>query len=224
MKLSVAAAFLALNFYVYHHLASEEVQPARLSFAAFPDHLGHWTCPAQQRVDPKVLENLGVTDYLLCDFRRESPRAVANVYVGYHASQVRKEGGGPKGTSIHPPKHCLPGSGWDIIQAERVPLDLPLLPQPSAPVNRLVIAKGEARQLVYYWYQSRGRVVADDWKKILLLFWDRARLQRSDGSLVRITVPLQRGEMAEAEGAFRDLAALVVEKLPAYIPERSPES
>ncbi|MDJ0868587.1 MAG: EpsI family protein [Myxococcota bacterium] len=219
IKVAVAFAFLALNFYVYHYFASEEVHPPRTAFSAFPLELGEWRCGESVEMEEKVEANLGVTDYLLCEYRREDPRARVSLYVGYHASQVRKEGGGAGENSIHPPKHCLPGSGWNIIAHELVPLEVPGLPEPGAPVNRLVIAKGEKRQLVYYWYQSRGRVVAEDWKKIVLMSWDRARLNRTDGSLVRFTAPVRREDLERADGHVLDLASRVLPRLSEFVPE-----
>ncbi len=218
-KASVALVFLALNFYTYHFLATEEVVPARASFAGVPLELGPWRCAERERLDPAVERNLGATDYLICDYEKDEPRTRVGVYVGYHATQVRREGGGSAENSIHPPKHCLPGSGWDIIGASKVPLDLPGLPQGPAFVNRLVIARGDLRQLVYYWYQSRGRVIADDWLKIVDLFLDRARRGRTDGSLVRFTTPILRDDEAGAEASFLELAGLVVPRLPEYVPE-----
>ena len=216
-KLAVAAAFLALQIYVYKFFAEEEVYPPRRTFAEFPLKLGDWQCPKRDTMTDDVLQNLGVTDYLICDFGRSNPIERVGVYVGYHASQVRHEGGGAAGGAIHPPKHCLPGSGWDIIASDRVMIDLPGLPT-KAPVNRLVIAKGDARQLVYYWYQERGRVIADDWMKIVWLFWDRARLHRTDGSLVRFTIPMSRDDDASADAIFREIAPLVTAQIPAFVP------
>jgi len=219
-KLFVAFAFLALNFYTYYFLASEAVVPPRTSLEHFPDELENgWSCFAPETMDESATRELGVTDYLLCTFRNAESREVANVYVGYHASQVREDGGGERETSIHPPAHCLPGSGWDIIRFETVPLDMPGLPQENAWVKRLVIAKGNARELVYYWYQSRGRVISRDWKKILYVGWDRAVRHRTDGSLVRFSVPVSRGNGEQAEATFRSLAPLILARLPAYVPE-----
>ena len=219
IKLAVAAVFLALQVYIYNYFATEEVRPQRQSFAAFPMQLGDWRCPRKDQMTDDILGNLGVTDYLICDFERAtSPAARVGVYVGYHESQVRKEGGGSGGGQIHPPSHCLPGSGWDIIASSKERVELPGLPGGSAEVNRLVIAKGDARQLVYYWYQERGRVIADDWMKIVWLFWDRARTQRTDGSLVRFTIPMARDGDESAEQLFRDLAPLVTTQLPQYSP------
>lgn len=216
-KLLVLAGFLGLQVYIYNYFATDEVRPPRRDFAAFPLELDDWSCAERERMEPEVLANLGVTDYLICEYRRREPHQRVGVYVGYHASQVRQEGGGAGGAQIHPPKHCLPGSGWDIIASEKVPLNLPGLPA-DAMGNRLVIAKGDARQLVYYWYQERGRVIADDWMKIFWLFWDRAQLSRTDGSLVRFTIPMGRNGDEAAEAAFQALAPLVTGALPAYSP------
>jgi EpsI family protein len=217
-RLAVVLAFLALQFYVYRYFATDEVHPPRKTFASFPMQLGDWRCPRQEVMTDDVLANLGVTDYLICDYGRRDHPARVGVYVGYHQSQVRKEGGGAGGGQIHPPSHCLPGSGWDIIASQKVPVSLPGLPQDGALVNRLVIAKGDARQLVYYWYQERGRVIADDWAKIVWLFWDRARLQRTDGALVRFTVPIERDGEDGADRVFQELAPLVTAQLPPYSP------
>jgi EpsI family protein len=216
IKLTAALAFLALNFYTYNFLATNPVIPDRTSFSEFPAEFGDWVCEPEE-MTPDVISNLGVTDYLLCNYRRE--HEIAGVYVGYHKSQVREEGGGSGENAIHPPAHCLPGSGWDIIKNEIVPLDMPGMPTRPGPVKRLIVARGEARQLTYYWYQSRGRVVSEDWKKVLYVGYDRATKSRTDGSLVRFTVPVFRGDEEAAEALFRDLAPRVLALLPEYVPE-----
>ena len=217
-RLAAVLGFLALQIYVYNYFATDEIYPPRSSFTSFPMQLGDWRCANREQMTADVIANLGVTDYLICDYRRAEPTEYVGVYVGYHQSQVRHEGGGAAGGEIHPPSHCLPGSGWDIIASQKVPLSFPGLPQENALVNRLVIAKGDARQLVYYWYQERGRVIASDWTKIVWLFWDRARLHRTDGSLVRFTIPMTRDDDEAAERAFRELAPLVTARLAPYSP------
>jgi EpsI family protein len=218
-KTLVAVAFVVLNFYTYNFMASNPVYPARADFDAFPLEIDEWSCYEPQEIEDDVLKNLGVTDYLLCRYTRPQDRIGVDVYIGYHRSQVREEGGGAGENSIHPPAHCLPGSGWDIIENRTVPLSAPGLPQPDAEVKRLVIAKGDARQLVYYWYQSRGRVIAQDWQKIVYVGLDRALQSRTDGSLVRFTVPVFGDDVAAAEAAFQDLAPRILALLPEYVPE-----
>jgi EpsI family protein len=220
-KLFVAFSFLALNLYTYYYLATDSVVPERRSFAEFPLDLGQgWSCAEPLEMEEEVRGNLGVTDYLLCDFVNRDADEIANVYVGYHATQVREEGGGANENSIHPPAHCIPGSGWDIIRNESVPLHLEGMPQEDGSVRRLVIAKGSARQLVYYWYQSHGRVISEDWRTIVYVGLDRALTGRTDGSLVRFTVPIldRDGGEERAEAAFRSLAPLVTAHLAEYVP------
>jgi EpsI family protein len=219
IKLCAALAFLGFNFYTYHYLATDPVFSDREHFEDFPDQVGDWTCRERQQIDDKTIANLGVTDYLLCNFANPKFGGIVGVYVGYHASQVREDGGGSGNNAIHPPAHCLPGSGWDIIDNRLVELDLPGLPQNPATGRRLVVARGGARQLTYYWYQSRGRVVSQDWKKILYVGLDRAVHNRTDGSLVRFTVPILRADEAAAEASFYDLAPRIVALLPAYVPD-----
>lgn len=216
-KLIVAFAFLALNVYTYHFMARKAVIPPRDSFASFPLQIEDWQCARNEPLEPRVKANLGATDTLICEFFRPNSLQIG-VYVGYHATQVREEGGGAGENSIHPPAHCLPGSGWDIIDNRTVPLDIAGVSDPRARAKRLIIAKGEQRQLVYYWYQMQGRFIAEDWQKILFVGWDRATHGRTDGALVRFTVPLRAGGEANAEDALRDLAPRIVGLLSPYVP------
>ena len=218
LKSLVVLGFLAVNFYVYHWFARVQLFPSRTEFASFPLELGAWNCPQREFMDQKTLANLGASDYLICEYRRTDPAGFVGVYLGYHETQIREEGGGSGETSIHPPKHCLPGSGWDIIAHSVVELEMPGLPQRPAQVNRMVIAKDEARQLVYYWYQTQGRVIADDWRKIAYLSWDRMRHQRTDGALVRFTAPIFNKDEDGAERQVHELASEIVPRLAAYVP------
>ena len=218
LKALVVLGFLIANLYVYHGFARTQVLPPREEFASFPLQLGAWSCPQREFMDAKTLANLGASDYLICEFRRADPTGSVGVYLGYHETQIREEGGGGGENAIHAPKHCLPGSGWDIIAHSVVELDIPGLPQQPAMVNRMVIAKGDARQLVYYWYQTQGRVIADDWQKIVYLSWDRARSGRTDGALVRFTAPVFHKDEEAAERRIHELASEIVPRLDAYVP------
>lgn len=217
-KFVVAAAFIALNFYVYNGLGSAAEVPERRSFAEFPAQFGDWTCAGRQEMDDEVLEALGATDYLICSYVRTETEQRVDVYIGYHATQVREEGGGASENSIHPPEHCLPGSGWDVIDAQVVPLNIPGVEGLPGEAKRFVIARGSARKLVYFWYQSRGRVIARSHEVILYRFWDRATLGRTDGSLVRLTIPLSSRDDGGAEESFNDFARDFGPLLADYLP------
>ena len=220
MKLLVAFAFLLLSYSVDQFLARRNIVPERPTFESFPMSFGDWQCPAREFVDPVILGQLGATDYVICTYNRPDGSRV-NMYLGYHATQVYEDGTGFGGeNSIHPPSHCLPGAGWDIIDSRSVVLDVPGLPEEDARVKRLVVARGEARQLVYYWYQTQGRVLAEDWQKILFVGYDRATRGRTDGSLVRFTM-LLGGDYNEqrADESFREFARLELQQIRTYLPE-----
>lgn len=221
IKLLVGLLFIGLNYYVYTYLATAEVIPERQEFASFSNQIGDFRCRAKGEMEPEVLANLGVSDYLICDYVDSSGSDLVNVYVGYHASQVRKQGGGAGENSIHPPEHCLPGSGWDVIDARVVPLEIPGIgsqPGRQAEAKRFIIAKGSSRQLVYFWYQSRGRIIARNHEVILYRFWDRAVRRRTDGSLVRLTIPITHRGEDRAEEVFDEFAAQLAPMLQGYIP------
>ena len=129
--LFAAIAFLALDVYTYHYMAREAVIPPRDSFASFPLQIDDWKCARNEPLEPEVQANLGATDTLICEYLRANTAPIV-VYIGYHATQVREEGGGAGENAIHPPAHCLPGSGWDIIDNRTVPLEFPGLSDPRA--------------------------------------------------------------------------------------------
>ncbi len=213
----IAVSMLGLNTYVFYFMGSSEQLPPRDSFDSFPLVVGEWECASRERMEDKIEKRLGVSDYMICSYENEQAAAKwVGIYLGYHERQVREGAKSSAESSIHPPRHCLPGAGWDIIHSEVTTLDLPGVP--NAEVNRLIIAKGEARQVVYYWYQERGRIIASDYLKIVYLFWDRATRARSDGALVRFTIPYKRGGEEGADEAFRSLASELVPVIPEYIP------
>jgi EpsI family protein len=214
MKLAAALVFLALNAYVYFFLANEEVIPPRTSFSEFPDEVDGWRCLEREVLDEEIIERLDVTDYLSCTFVEPTTHEAVQLYVGYHQRQTRDSLSG-RSTAIHPPEHCLPGSGWDVIDADLVPID----DGPGGEAKRFIIAKGNHRSLVYFWYHSRGRVIARSHEKILYMFLDRARTGRTDGSLVRFTVPIVQGDVAAAEATFREFASEVLPLIPEFIPD-----
>ena len=216
MKIATVFVFIALNYYVYAYLGSREVIPERASFDSFPLAFDDWKCAEMMEMDPESLDVLGATDYVICNYVSHEARTAINLYIGYHASQVRKYSDeGDRVNVIHPPEHCLPGSGWDVIDASTVPIESGVL---SGLAKRFVIAKGDSRQLVYFWYQSRGRIIARNHEVILFKFWDRATKGRSDGALVRLTTPIVRGDEATADSVILEFAAASTPSLARHLP------
>jgi EpsI family protein len=150
---------------------------------------------------------LRASDYLLRDFRKPQGQ-VANLYVGYYATQRT-------GASYHSPLNCLPGSGWTLSAPAKATIPLP--DGTSFVANKYVIQNGDYRSLMVYWYQGRGRTVASEyWGKVYTVF-DSVRLRRSDGAMVRVTVPIGSSE-AEAEQAAIEFASAASAVMPQFVP------
>jgi EpsI family protein len=134
-----------------------------------------------------------------------------DLYIAYFPSQRA-------GDTIHSPKNCLPGAGWSVLDSSHVMLSIPS--HAPFPVNRSIIAKGDARQLVYYWYWAHDRGVASEYWAKYYLIADSIRMNRSDGALVRVTTPIYAGENAEtAEQRMHPFVSDVVPQLRNYVPQ-----
>jgi EpsI family protein len=155
--------------------AGSDQPVTRQPLTTFPRAIGSWTAAGDVSLDDEIVRVLGVDDYVSRTYLNASGEP-ANLYVGYYASQRQ-------GDTIHSPQNCLPGSGWQPVESARISLKVD---GATLPVNRYVIEKGGERQIVLYWYQGRGRVVANEYANKLWLMVDAARLRRTNGSLVRV--------------------------------------
>ncbi len=157
--------------------------------------------------DSSMVRVAGVSDYLLRAYTRDSVAAFS-LYVGYYADQRQ-------GRTIHSPKNCLPGAGWEPMASSR-----PVLETAAGPirVNRYLIAKDGQRALVYYWYQGRGRVEASEYKVKLDLLRDAALHRRSEEALVRFVVPVN-GSEDSADRVAREAINTVIPELARVLPD-----
>ncbi len=160
--------------------------PMKKSFDSFPAKIDIWQGKNQPLSD-KVLDVLGLTDYIMRDYipsSGEKDGAMSlpvNLYVGYYSSQS-------KGKTYHSPKNCLPGGGWELT--EIIPVDLIVAGEKHV-INSVLIQKGLEKQLVLYWFQDRGRVISSEYAAKIYLFLDTVMKKRSDGTFVRIMAPVR---------------------------------
>jgi EpsI family protein len=182
----------------------------RRPLTEFPSQLGQWKkFGIDARFDKETEAVLRADDYLSRNYAR-SDGNVASFYVGYYATQRN-------GATYHSPLNCLPGSGWTMSDPATITIT-PAGGGPAFEANRYIIENGNERQLLVYWYQGRGRAVASEyWGKVYTVL-DSMRRNRSDGAMVRVTVPVGQSEAA-ALATATDLAAQAAPSLPVYIPD-----
>lgn len=185
---------------------------AREPLLAFPMRLDPWS--AQRRViDKDVLSSLKLSDYLYADFLLPGVAAPVNFYVAYYESQR-------KGVAIHSPRTCIPGGGWSIASLRQVAVDA-VRAADGRPlrVNRAVISMGEDRQLVYYWFEQRGRNLTNEYLVKWYIFWDGLTRNRTDGALVRLVTPVVRGEgEAAADRRLQSLLRGLYPRIARHLP------
>jgi EpsI family protein len=168
------------------------VAPPERRLATLPALIDGWRGEDQAAFDAETLRILAADDYLNRVYVHPTG-AVAGLYVAYYGSQRT-------GESIHSPLHCLPGNGWRPISSTRMEM---ATDRGATQVNRLLVEKSTARQLVLYWFEGRGRSVASEYTNKAFLVWDGVRRGRSDGALVRIITPVLGDERAAEAAAIR---------------------
>jgi exosortase D (VPLPA-CTERM-specific) len=208
----VGSAVVLVLFAAGVSLLPERVQaaPARAAFAGFPDQLGPWE-GRRQTMDRAYLDQLKLDDYLLADYSRPGMTPV-NFYVAWYNSQAA-------GESVHSPRSCIPGGGWRITDLEQRDLSpLRFYGQPLR-VNRVVTEYGTQRQLVYYLFLQRGRVLTNEYLVKWYLFQDSLQRHRSDGALVRFVVSLRPDQTPDdADAELLEFVEAALPRLDAYVP------
>jgi exosortase D (VPLPA-CTERM-specific) len=187
-----------------------ENAPARADFIDFPARLGGWV-GSREKLDAVYLDALKLDDYLLMNYR-DGEGSPVNLYVAYYQSQRN-------GMSVHSPRLCLPGGGWKVTKFEQYQIPA-TNGHPSWPVNRIVIEQDGRKQLVYYWFRERGRRLTNEYVVRWYLFWDALRINRTDGALVRVVAPLQKGvSEADVNTTLTRFAILAETSLSRYLPD-----
>lgn len=158
-------------------------------------------------VDSEQRRVAGMSTYVLRDYQ-PAGYVPFSVYVGYYDEQHQ-------GKSIHSPKNCLPGAGWDQIESGADTIGTSRGP---VVVNRYRIANAGSQALVYYWYQGRGRVAHDELRVKFELLRDATLRGRTEEALVRIVVMLKGNDTASADRVARDVVPTLVDQVDRVLP------
>lgn len=178
--------------------------PEHQDFISFPLQFPDWI-GQQDKLDERVIDKLGMSDYLFVNYTGIDS-AVVNVYIAYYESQR-------KGQSPHSPRVCIPGGGWEIADFRRTEVS-------GKPINRVIIKNADQEQLVYYWFQGRGRQIANEYLNKWYLFKDALLENRTDGALVRYVTPVLPGEShQDADARIQSLMQHTSPEINRYIAE-----
>jgi exosortase D (VPLPA-CTERM-specific) len=205
MSLAVAAAFVFTP-------VSTPTLPDRDTFSLYPRQFGEWSGSAES-LTPDVEKVLNADDYVNITYFSSQEGEAVNFFVAYYDKQT-------EGSGIHSPEVCLPTGGWEVSGISQTPVDMTGTPYGTFHVNRAVIQNGMVQQLVYYWFEQRGRRMTNDYLVKASVVWDSLTRGRSDGALVRFVTPIAGGETeAEADARMQRLMKLALAPLPRFLPE-----
>jgi len=194
-----------------------ELRPARADFTQFPAQVGEWR-GRREALDAVYIDTLKMDDYVLADFVRTEYEGArfsdpVNLYVAYYASQRT-------GQAAHSPRSCLPGGGWRILDFGQHQVDGVRRNGVPLRVNRAIVQLGPERQLVYYWFQERGRDITSEYLVKWYLLEDAVLRNRTDGALVRLVTPLRTNELpAAGDARLAQFTGTVLPALRAYLPD-----
>lgn len=209
--IAAAVALIATTVFVSFLDKRSEIVPDRKAFIDFPMTIESWQGKPGE-MERVYIDALKFDDYILADFS-DGGRSKINFYAAYYGSQR-------KGESAHSPRTCIPGGGWQIKELSQVPIEGANRDGKPFLVNRVIIRKGEYAQLVYYWFQQRGRNLTNEYLVKWYLFWDALTRNRTDGALVRLTVFITPDEdLRQVEQRLNNFAQLVVHPLNEYVPD-----
>jgi len=173
-----------------------EVIPATRSLSAFPTRIGEWSMLRDDVIEPDERDALRADDYLAREYSTPGGKE-AGLFVAFFRSQRA-------GQTPHSPKNCLPGSGWTWSISDTIAVSIAGRSEPIA-INRYIVSKGASHAVVLYWYQSRDRVVASEYRAAAFTAWDALRLNRTDTELVRVVTPVTQNGVDFIQAFFTKL-------------------
>jgi EpsI family protein len=202
---------IATSFGLTGLQSREEIVPDLPALNTFPLRVAGWR-GNETAMEQVYLNKLKLDDYVMAQYYREDDAAAVDLYIAYYASQR-------KGASVHSPKACLPGGGWEIVDLQQTAI--PDVGPDEGPlnVNRVVIQLGDTRQLVYYWFQQRDRIVTNEYLVKWFIFWDALTKNRTDGSLIRlVTVVPPSDKIEDADARMQEFLRDIDPTLAYFLP------
>ena len=205
LSTAVAAAFVLAPL-------PERVEPVRDPFVLFPRAIDGWS-GVMGELEPEVEQVLGADDYITATYEAPGEAGFVNFFVAYYDTLTEGEG-------LHSPEVCLPMGGWEVFSIHPYRVDMPDTVYGSFDVNRAVIQKGLSKQVVYYWFEQRGKRMTNDYLVKASVVYDSLTLGRTDGALIRFVSAIGPEETeADADARIQRFMADALQDLPRFVPE-----
>lgn len=202
----VTALALVGGIFVTHEVKPKNAPAPQLPLREFPSAIG-FSYGADRPFEIQVVRAIGADDYINRVYAGST--LPIELYIGYYRDQRT-------GDRIHSPKNCLPGSGWEPVHSTRIQIGsadgTPVV------VNAFLVSQGAKRDMVLYWYQSHGRIIASEYSAKFWLVADALNHRSADGAIVRIWTTASDGE-ANSEARAVEFARHVYPQVARFLPD-----
>lgn len=209
IRLTIILAAIIITYFLLQDVTGVVRTPIKQPLAAFPRTMDTWQVISGRESSEDVVRMLGVDDYVEYYYTNKEGEGV-NFYAAYYEAV-----GGNVG--YHSPKNCIPGGGWGIEAVGKVDI-LPQNSQKPVTVTVMTIRKGNEFQMVFYWFQNRGRIIHSEYWEKFYLVMDAIWKKRRDGTFVRLITRANGGNLPQAENVLKEFAALALAELDNFIP------
>ena len=206
----LTVALLVQSTAFYATALRQEKVPVVRPLSGFPAVVSGWQLQQDVKIEQEVLDILKADDTLNRVYVNPARTAAGFLFIAFFKTQRY-------GQTPHSPKNCLPGSGWEPLESGPVSIDIAGRAEPIVS-NRYVVARGDEKSVVLYWYQSRNRIIASEYSAKFWLIVDSIRYHRSDSSLVKIVVPVFNGDTGAATRLAIEFAQAVFPAISSQLP------
>lgn len=205
----IVLALLLVTYILLQDVTRVVGTPIKQPLANFPKKIDAWQVNSSRESSEEVIRMLGVDDYVEHDYVKAN-----SVGVNFYAAFYEAVGGG---SGYHSPKNCIPGGGWGIESLRTVEIQPRTTGEPVK-IAAMTIRNGSEYQVVYYWFQNRGRIIHSEYMEKFFLVFDAILKKRRDGTFVRLIAPAPGGSLELAEKALKEFAEIAVSELDNFLP------
>lgn len=206
----VLTVFLLVQAASYYALARTEPVRVVRPLTEFPQQFADWRMVQEGTIEKEVAEILQADQIITRWYGSEKERQVVSLFVAHFTTQRT-------GKTPHSPKNCLPGSGWSPLVSDTVFIDIPGH-KDAVEANRYVVARGEDKSIVIYWYQTPHRTVASEYKAKIYTVLDSLRYNRSDTAIVKVTLTVRNNDVEASTELAKRFIRTFFDQLPPYFP------
>lgn len=209
LRIIIASTFMFLTFFCLRYMShGENIEPNK-SFSTFPKQMGDWV-GEEKYFDQRIYDKLGVDDSIICSYRNQDGHTI-ELYIGFYQRQRQ-------GVLIHSPKNCMPGAGWNFVKTRKAAINIGNPNHKTIVVNNILLQKGSKKEIMFYWFQGRGRFLTSEYAQKIYLVLDSITKRRTDEAFVRIISPVFKEDEESTLKHLENFTKLLIPLLQEYLP------